>query len=351
MLREPALRKDVEDLVRKHGVTFKADETLVKVFTALDASDELLRLLPRPEPPKPKVAGPLTIRCQPLDCHVVVDEKYHGLTAKGTRVISGHAPGEIPVFVFMDGYEEQGRRITLEEEKPHQIDFTLRPNLTSRRRAGRDRIFEVIQSLGGPSGLGDLRMFFASGTLQLPSEIGPASQWKVMMLQESTALAMSFESGGTRCTAVQIGGGGVKLECKRKLSSAGIAEELRKAVALFREYQLPSILSLVYLRNIEIVRSGAVEKLECAGGDDVYELTLSDQQLPLEVQHRRKSDQGKGMKLVFSHYKNLGKGKFPSDIAIWPLGEDGPRVSYSLQTVQIDENSSTSRSLRKLLGR
>src|SRR5262245_44416082 len=91
--------KRVEDLISKNGVQFEANPTVVDILKQFGASPKLISMIPvpappPPPPPPPKLAGPLTVVCEPIDCTVVVDEKFVGPTDHNRTSISGLKVGE-----------------------------------------------------------------------------------------------------------------------------------------------------------------------------------------------------------------------------------------------------------------
>src|SRR5262245_887943 len=104
----------VEDLVSKSGVKFQATPGVLDILKEFGAGPKLLSMIP-PAPaaasaPAAKVAGPLTVMCEPKDCTIVVCEMYKGTTSQNRMTITGLNAGESMVEVFADGYEHVTRR-------------------------------------------------------------------------------------------------------------------------------------------------------------------------------------------------------------------------------------------------
>src|SRR6059036_3461014 len=136
----------VEDLISRRGVQFQASPAILEILTEFGADPKLLSLIPPPPPPPlppapptppaPKMAGALTVVCEPRDCSVVVDNMYKGVTAENRKLVTGLHAGDATVEVFADGYEGATRRVRLEEGKPLEEKFSLRQtNLLRQQRA------------------------------------------------------------------------------------------------------------------------------------------------------------------------------------------------------------------------
>src|SRR5262249_9020352 len=72
----------VENLVTKSGVKFQATPGVLDILKEFGAGPNLLSMIPAapaaPSAPAAKVAGPLTVMCEPKDCTIVVGEMYKG---------------------------------------------------------------------------------------------------------------------------------------------------------------------------------------------------------------------------------------------------------------------------------
>src|SRR5262245_38832906 len=103
-----------EDLVSKSGVKFQATPGVLDILKEFGAGPKLLSMIPAaaaaPSAPAAKVAGPLTVMCEPKDCTIVVGEMYKGTTSQNRMTITGLNAGESMVEVFADAYEHVTRR-------------------------------------------------------------------------------------------------------------------------------------------------------------------------------------------------------------------------------------------------
>src|SRR5439155_25546808 len=113
----------VEDLISRRGVQFQASPAVLEILKEFGAGPKLLSLIPLPPPPPPppptppapKMAGALTVVCEPKDCAVVIDNVYKGPTSENRKTVTDLHAGESTVEVFADGYEGVTRRIQLQE--------------------------------------------------------------------------------------------------------------------------------------------------------------------------------------------------------------------------------------------
>ncbi len=105
-LSSPRGGSRAEDLVSKRGVQFQASPAVLDILKEFGASPKLLSMIPvppvpppPPKPPAPKVAGALTVICEPKDCAVIVDDKYIGATSENQKTLTGLHAGDVTVEV------------------------------------------------------------------------------------------------------------------------------------------------------------------------------------------------------------------------------------------------------------
>src|SRR6185436_15858217 len=127
-----------EELVSKNKVQFEATPEIVGILKDLGATDKLLSFIPAPRPQPvapppvveaPKVAGPFRVICEPIDCYIVINDRYYGLTEAHSKVVPTLTPGTATIQVFNNGYDPQTQNIPLQEGRPAEARFQL--NLTS----------------------------------------------------------------------------------------------------------------------------------------------------------------------------------------------------------------------------
>src|SRR5690349_4288670 len=177
----------VEDMISKAGgVQFRATPDNVDILKQFGASQKLISMIPAPPPPPapplppaPKVAGPLTIVCEPKDCIVAVEDRYEGSTDHNRKTVNGLHSGDATIQVFADGYDHLTRRISLQEGKPAEEKFQLKPSMLARQNNGKASVLAAIGSLGGVDGLTDMGDMDADGTVQWIDSDGKMQQWTV----------------------------------------------------------------------------------------------------------------------------------------------------------------------------
>src|SRR5262249_37754606 len=140
----------VEDQISKAGVQFQATPAIVDILKQFGASPKLISMIPAPPPPPelpaPKLAGPLTVICEPKDCAVAVDDKYAGSTTQNRKTVSGLHPGEVSIDVFADGYEHLNRRIQLQEGKPAEEKFSFKRSPELRQQIASAALLKAVTS-------------------------------------------------------------------------------------------------------------------------------------------------------------------------------------------------------------
>jgi hypothetical protein len=159
----------VEDQISKAGVRFQATPGVLDILKEFGAGPKLLSMIPAApaaSAPVPRVAGPLTVFCEPKDCTIVVGETYKGTTSQNRMTITGLGTGESTVEVFADGYEHVTRRIGLEEGKPREEKFSLKRYPLVLQQSGAAALLMTVANLGGTDGFGELADIEGSDTMQ-----------------------------------------------------------------------------------------------------------------------------------------------------------------------------------------
>src|SRR5262245_24445920 len=141
----------VEDLISRRGVQFQGNPAVLGILREFGAGPKLLGMIPvpppPPSPPAPKVAGALTVVCEPRDCSVIVKEMYKGPTADGRKTVAGLPAGETTVEVFAEGYERITRTIQLQEGQPQEEKFVLKKTMLSRQQSANAALLKALSNV------------------------------------------------------------------------------------------------------------------------------------------------------------------------------------------------------------
>ncbi len=324
----------VEELVSKAGVQFQASPVALDILKQFGASAKLLSMIPppvvppSPAPPAPKLAGPLTIVCQPKDCAFAIDDRYEGSTEHNRKTVSGLHPGDVTVQVFADGYEQLTQRIQLTEGKPAEQQFLLKPSLLARQNSARASVLKALASLGSIDGVAELTDIDVDGTMQWTDSDGKVQQWTVAFNRHpGRNLSATFKTSDGQCTA-SISAQTSKQDCKGALKNGGdkIADQ---ASTVFLSYQLQDVLHALVQRPL--VASEADEnRVESMDTADSYVLTVGEDGLPAELVY--KIGDKAPIQVRYSNYSNVNKGRYPHQIAIGRVNSD-PVWVFNLKTV------------------
>src|SRR5262245_6886108 len=130
-----------------------------------------------PKPPEPKIAGALTIACEPINCVVVVQDKYEGATEQGRKTVNGLQAGAVNVEVFADGYEHVTRSVQMEEAKPREEKFSLKPGPVLRQQNAKATLLKVMSAFGGADAFAELGDIEGTGSMQWTASNGGVEQW------------------------------------------------------------------------------------------------------------------------------------------------------------------------------
>jgi len=323
----------VEELVSKARVDFQATPATLDILKQFGASAKLLSMIPppvlppSPAPPAPKLAGPLTIICQPKDCVFAIDDQYEGSTEHNRKTISGLHPGDATVQVFADGYEQLTQRIQLSEGKPAEQQILLKPSLLARQNSARASVLKALASLGGLDDA-ELTDIEVDGTMQWTDSDGKVQQWTVAFNKHpGRNLSATFKTSDGQCTA-SISAQTTKQDCKGALKNGGdkIAEQ---ASTVFLSYQLQDVLHALVQRPV--VASEADEnRVESMDTADSYVLTVGEDGLPAELVYRI-GDKAP-IQVRYSNYSAVNKGRYPHQIAIGRVNS-APVWVFNLKTV------------------
>jgi hypothetical protein len=332
--------KRVEDLVKKSGVQFQATDAVVDILKQFGASPQLISMIPvpppppppplPPPPPAPKLAGTLTIICEPKDCAVVVDEKYEGTTTQNRTSVTGLNPKETTVQVFADGFEHISRRVVLEEGKPAEEKFSLKRSTPARQESARGLLLRTITNLGGVEGFSELADIEGEGTMQWTNSSGSMERWTVTFNKRVGGdLTATFKTTNGSCTASVLAQT-AKQECRGELRNGGdkIAEQ---GTSLFRSYQLQDVIHALLKRPL-ITSETNDDRLESVGSQDSYTFTLGDDGLPSDLVYRI-AGADSAIHVQYSNYLNLSRGLYPGRISVGRLNS-APTWIFTLAAVR-----------------
>jgi len=323
----------VEDQISKAGVQFEATPQVVDILKQFGASPKLISMIPVPPPPPempaPKMAGPLTVVCEPKDCVVVVDEKYAGPTKENRKTVNGLRPGEASVEVFADGYDHVTRRIQLDADQPKEEKFQLKRSTSVRQQSANAALLKAVTSLGGPDGLAELGDIEGSGMMQWTNSSGQIEEWAITFNKRiGHNLTTTFKSKDGQCTASVLSAA-TKQECRGGLRNGGdkIAEQ---GTTLFLSYQPQDVIQVLFTRPF-IASESNDNVIESPDGKDSYVLTLASNGLPADLVYRIGEDAP--IHVQYSNYLNLDKGRYPGRIAIGRLNS-APAWVFTLTSIR-----------------
>jgi len=308
----------VEDLISRRGVQFQASPAILDILKEFGAGPKLLSMIPPPPPvalpptpPPPKIAGALTVICEPKDCAVIVDNMYKGATSQNRKTVTGLQAGDATVEVFANGYEGVTRRIQLQEGKPQEETFSLRQTSLLRQQSANGSLLKAVASLGGVDGIAELGDIEGTGMMNWMDSSGQTQQWTTTFNKRiGKDLVMTFKTKDGECSA-SILAESAKQECKAGLRGGEkIAVE---AASLFLSYQLQDVIHTLLKRRLLAAETDE-NRLQSADGPDSYVLTLGNDGLPVDLGYQLNDD--RPIQVQYSNYLNLTKGRYPGRIAI-----------------------------------
>ena len=306
----------VEDQISKAGVRFQATPGVLDILKEFGAGPKLLSMIP-PAPaasaPAPRVAGPLSVFCEPNDCTIVVGETYKGTTSQNRMTITGLGTGESTVEVFADGYEHVTRRIDLEEGKPREEKFSLKRNPLVLQQAGAAALLKTVANLGGTDGFGELADVEGSGTMQWMNSAGKTEEWTMTFTKRvGKDVLATFKTKEGECTA-SVAAQGSKQDCKGGLKNGGekIAEQ---GTSLFLSYQVQDVIQTLLKRPLTASETDE-SRLESRDAKDAYLLTVGSDGLPSSLIYRI-ADNNAPIQVEYANYLKVGDARYPGKISI-----------------------------------
>jgi len=315
----------VADLISRRSVTFKLDPGVTEILKEFGADQKLLSLIPSPPPvvtpklPAPKVAGSLTVVCEPTDCAVVVNDLYKGPTTERKKSVTGLPAGAATILVFADGYENVTRRIELAEEKPHEEKFSLKKTTLLRQQGASAAMLKTLAELGGIDGMVEFGDIEGTGTLHWTDSSGQVQEWPMTFRKRlGKELTTTFKTKDGQCSA-SISGANSRHECRGGLRGSG-EKITEQAVSLFLSYQVLDVAQTLLKRPL-VASEADDSHLTSSNGVDEYELTIGENDLPSELVYRIGSSTAP-IRVQYSNYLKMPKSRYPGRTAIGRLNSD-----------------------------
>jgi hypothetical protein len=328
--------KRVEDQIARSGVQFRATPETVDILKQFGASANLISMIPPPpappvppKPPEPKIAGALTVVCEPVDCVVVVKDKYEGVTEQGRKNVSGIQAGAVNVEVFADGYEHVTRSVPMEEDKPREEKFSLKAGSALRQQNAKATLLKVMSAFGGADGFAELADIEGTGSMQWTASNGGVEQWPMTFNKRvGRDLVITFKPREGQCNG-SIAAKVVKAECRGGLRNSGekIAEQ---GTSLFLSYQLQDVLNTLMARPLTMSQADE-SRVESPDSQDSYVFTVGKDGLISDLIYRIGEDPP--IRIQYSNYFTVNRSRYPGRIAMGRLNAE-PTWVFAINSVR-----------------
>jgi hypothetical protein len=234
----------VESLVRVRGVDFVASPSDIDVLREHGATEALLDLIPKksvPAPLAPKTAGELTVTCEPVDCEVIVNDHYYGITEGAVKHISALAPGNARIDIMANGFENLWQGVVLEEGKPQPVKFLLVRAKSQQQADINDLVLRIIKSLGGVGAMADLQRQSVTGKVKKGDK---SAAFRIDPAARGYSLSVDSAGGGPCDFSFSADSPGATLVKKCKGAKDNTTQDLASSVAdLYRAAELAHILN------------------------------------------------------------------------------------------------------------
>jgi hypothetical protein len=328
--------------IQNRGLSFEATPENLESLKKAGASDKLIDLIRHRAPPKqvvsvaptPAPSGNLVLKCSPAECTISIDGRPRGSTKRGTLEIKGLRQKEVVVDFEKDGYIGQQKTIAIIDGKDVSGAAELEATEATKEQFGADLLSMTIQALGGDAGLKDLASLSASGAAVVWNKDGQRSDWTLNTLLKLPDMALfdlqgsvanfwlslvgdKYKSGGDRKKLGELLGAG---STDKNRSPGG--GEFDSSLRIFRDFQVSALVARMRSSGF---RASAISReaddkgeshLRAAGNAEVYEVTLDNDKFPTRMMYESELGLGTGMEIVYSNYKDVGKGKYPLTMVI-----------------------------------
>ena len=327
--------------ITNRGLTFEATPENLEALKKAGASEKLLDLIRRrapvisPPPPPPAPSGNIAVKCSPAECNISLDGKSNGQTKGGIMEIKGLPVKDILVDFERDGYIGQQKSIAILDGKDVSAEAELEPSEATKEQFGADLWSMTLQALGGDAGLTDVASITASGAVALWNKDGQRSDWTLSTLLKLPSMVLfdlegsstnfwisligdKYKSGGDRKGFSALFGGGAASDKNRILLEGDFDSDLR----VFRDFQVSTFVGRIKSGGFRLSAAShdgddnGEFHLRAAGNAEAYDITLSNEKLPVRMKYESALGLGSGMEVVYSDYKAAGRGEYPMTMLI-----------------------------------
>lgn len=316
-LTTPSIARDIQALVQKHGVDLQCTLTVKNFLRGLGANEAFLQELQCPRDPvqvvQPKAT--LVLTCKPVDCQVVVEDKYYGSSVNGVKTVPGLKTGDTEIEVFADGFERKTQRVTLAEGPALPVMIEMKAKPAPPPHQAQAAFLSAVNALGGFEGVEQIETLLANGNVTLKGKDLKAGTWGFSV--ESTKPVKSFTmtgDGGEACTAsLAIDSGSANCNKKKK---AVFKSETFTAAGMLETASIGRLLTEFANGEISVKPSEGGFVLESKGTIDTNTLTLDSSYLPLRATKQSNGSPDIIEQIEFSDYKEFKKLHYPSKITV-----------------------------------
>ncbi|MBC7925845.1 MAG: hypothetical protein H7039_09330 [Bryobacteraceae bacterium] len=342
--------------IRLRNITFDLNEDLFARLKASGATDDVLTALrevrpPPPAPPKPvpppkPVTASLTVRCNPAECTVLINNDPFAQSKGG--VFQKQLPlGKHTVLVTRTGYGSEQRAVNL-TVSGETVVVTLKPDEATKARFGG----EILKQM--------LKMFPEDAP-----DVTAKGSWRTSGSGTPMELSFAFRSGPKETALIlDSSAGGMQLVCegetcqvKGKETLKGLEDarprrqlkpdEARKFEAelrFFRRYLPANILRDIRagISSARLQASAEAEtpevdgqfEVQLDGTDERFALTLTSQYLPISITRDVGTGTDRRESAIYSDFGDVGSLKYPKRIQVKAPGDKGNLIEVRLDRLR-----------------
>jgi hypothetical protein len=331
--------------IQSRGISFYPDQEAVGALSKAGASEKVLdavRQATAPAPPQPveEETNDLSVKCEPVECEVLVDGIAKGSTTGGALTIPNLRTGRVKVAFRKQGYLPVEALVDIAKGPPVEKSVTLGANPDLSQQLGRQLWRQILATVGGRDFLTQAASVTGSGTAVVFDSKGQRSEWSIIARFHSGSAYFKMAGAGLDFTVVFDKG---TRKASKSFAKVAGAVEIENDLRLFIKYQLNALIASInggkyrLLANVppEIKPGGLTLRAETAA--DRYQVTAGDNFLPASVRFESAAGLGSGLQVLYADYLKSGNVQYPKQMVI--KLPDAPQHGVEFQFSELTVNA------------
>lgn len=338
-------------LIAKQGLSFVPTEEDLNAFRKKGGSEKLIEAIqaarkgeevavpppPPPPPPAPK-EGRLMVTCEPAECDVSINGGTLLPTTKG-EISRTLVEGPATVSVIKEGYDPDQKQkiVEIKEKVLARLDFKFKVSRAALENAGSKLFGQMMDALGGPTGLKTSERVRGTGTLKSYAG-GKINEWDVVAFIELPDKGQFNLSGrGQKYEVLRTDSG---FEWKKSPQSAELGE-LEACLRWIQDYQLGKTVGRLQSNSFKMVTDqlepveGQPRVIRAIAGSETYTVTLDPDLRPAELA-LESTGLNTGLRVMYSDYSKQEGAYYPRRMQV--ILPDAARHGVEVQFTTLELN-------------